>query len=761
MLESLRSIVQEVNAARDFRNVLDIIVSQVKASMDTGICSVYLRDAEEQDVFVLLATQGLNPDAIGKVRLKEGEGLVGLVARKAEPVNLGRADQHPNYAYFPETGEEAYNSFLGAPIIHHRKVMGVLIVQRQNQRPFDEGEEAFLVTVSAQLAGVIAHADATGELSRLTSLKQQDERVELVFTGVPSAPGVAIGTAVVMAPVSDLNAVPLRTADNIDQEVEQFKAALTATRKDMKALDRGLVGKLNDEERALFDVYLRMLDDHALGGEVVEKIKEGFAAPSAWSMVVLDHVSRFERMEDAYLRERAADVRDLGRRVLSYLQESENRIPVYPDNMVLVGEELSATAFADVPVEKITAMVSVQGSSNSHMAILGRAMGIPTVMGAVDLPWTEVDGAELIVDGHRGQVVTWPTEEHKAVYIHEMEEEKLLAEDLKVLQDAPCITCDDSSIALWVNTGLRLDAKLSLDRGAEGVGLYRTEIPFLMQDRFPSEEEQRQVYREQLEMFNPRPVTMRTLDIGGDKDLPYFPIDEANPFLGWRGIRVTLDHPEIFLLQVRAMLRASEGLDNLRILLPMISNLNELESAKRLIDQAYKELTEEENIPLQKPKIGAMIEVPAAVYQVEEIAGRVDFLSVGTNDLTQYLLAVDRNNPRVAELYHSCHPSLLRALKMVADGAARAGKPVSVCGEMAGDPVGAVLLVALGFRILSMSANNLLKVKAILRQIRVDEVSALLNGIVQLEDPVMVKSRLEEAISSPEIDRLIRPVAVH
>lgn len=760
MLESLRSIVQNVNAAKDFRDVLEIIVSQVKASMNTGICSVYLRDAEQQD-FVLMATKGLKQSAVCNVRLKSGEGLVGMVARKAEPINLARADQHPNYAYFPETGEEAFKSFLGTPIIHHRNVMGVLIVQREGQDRFDEGEEAFLVTVSAQLAGVIAHAEATGELARLTSLQQPEEHSELVFNGVPSAPGVAIGKAVVIAPASDLNAVPMRHAEDVEKEEAQFRSALAATRKDMKALHKGLKNKLNEEERALFDVYIRMLDDHSLGGEVIEKIREGFTAQSAWSQVVLDHVNRFERMEDSYLRERAADVRDLGLRVLGYLQQSGSWTPVYHDNMVLVGEELSASAFADVPLEKITAMVSVKGSSNSHMAILGRAMGIPTVMGAVDMPWNELDGAELIVDGHRGQVVTYPSEQLRAIYADRVAEEKLLAEDLQTLQDIPCVTLDNCPVALWVNTGLRIDAKLSLDRGAEGVGLYRTEIPFLMKDRFPSEEEQRKVYREQLEMFNPRPVNMRTLDIGGDKDLPYFPISEANPFLGWRGIRVTLDHPEIFLLQARAMLRASEGLDNLRILLPMITNLHELESAKKLVDQAYRELTEEEGIPLKMPMIGAMIEVPAAVYQAEDIARRVDFLSVGTNDLTQYLLAVDRNNPRVAELYHSCHPSLLRALKMVVEAAARAGKPVSVCGEMAGDPIGAALLVALGFRILSMSANNLLRVKATLRQISIAKTESLLAELVKLEDAKVVKEYMEKAISTPEIERLIRPSAVH
>lgn len=761
MLESLRSIIQEVSTERDFRSVLDIIVSQVQTAMDTAICSVYLLDRTQND-FVLTATRGLNPDSVGKVRMNREKGLVGMVVRKAEPINLGNAHLHHNYVYFPETGEAPFHSFLGAPIIHHRKVMGALIVQRQGGERFDEGEEAFLVTVSAQLAGVIAHADATGELSRLTSLQQAvDDTGELLFSGIPSAPGVATGTVFVIAPSTDLDAVPTRFTDDPRKEEVLFRKALASTRDDMKVLNKGLVGKLNDEERALFDVYIRMLDDHSLGGEVVEKIKAGYTAQSAWSAVVLDHVHRFERMEDAYFRDRATDVRDLGSRVLGYLQESNFGAAGYPDRMVLVGEDISATAFADVPLEQIVAIVSVQGSSNSHMAILGRAMGIPTVMGAVDLPWVSLDGEEVIVDGHRGQVVTGASEDLRQVYAKQIEEEHLLAEDLQALQDLPCETTDGCSVALWVNTGLRLDAKLSLDRGADGVGLYRTEIPFLMQDRFPSEEEQRKVYREQLEMFNPRPVTMRTLDIGGDKDLPYFPIDEANPFLGWRGIRVTLDHPEIFLLQVRAMMRASEGLNNLRILLPMICHVQELGSALQLIEQAYRELTEEEGLALQKPKIGAMIEVPAAVYQVEQIARRVDFLSVGTNDLTQYLLAVDRNNPRVAELYDYCHPSLLQALQMIVDGAAKAGKPVSVCGEMAGDPVGAVLLVALGFRRLSMNAHNLLRVKATLRQISLQDAEAMFERIIAVEDAAAVKAFLEDAISSPEIDRLIKPAVRH
>tara|TARA_R110001592_G_scaffold363352_2_gene684760 strand:+ start:21421 stop:23700 length:2280 start_codon:yes stop_codon:yes gene_type:complete len=752
MLESLRTIVQEVNAAKDFNEVLSLIVHLVKETMDTGMCSVYLYSPKD-DSYVLMATDGLNPDAVGKVHLSSKEGLVGLVASRAEPINFEVAEAHPNFSFVPESGEQKFRSFLGAPIIHQRKVLGVLVVQEQEQRRFDESEESFLVTVSAQLAGVIAHADATGELNRL--IYPKDAPIyERIYLGVASAPGVAIGTVVVVAPPADLKAVPVRTAKNVEEELQLFRQAMEQTKQDFRALDDSMVGKLSDEERALFDVYVRMLDDHALGGEVISLIEEGLCAQSAWAQVVLRHIRMFRSMKDSYLRERASDVEDLGHRVLGYLQQSEATRTSFPDNMVMVGEELSAASFADVPLEKVAAIASVKGSRNSHMAILGRAIGIPTVMGAVDLPWNGLDGQEVIVDGHNGQIIICPGDELREAYMEQIYEEKLLAVDLEKLTDEPCVTSDDHKIFLWVNTGLRIDAMLSLDRGAEGVGLYRTEIPFLMLDRFPSEEEQRKAYREQLEMFAPRTVTMRTLDIGGDKDLPYFPIEEENPFLGWRGIRICLDHPDIFLVQLRAMMKASVGLNNLSILLPMISNIPELESALALIYQVYDELTEEEGYEIEMPNVGAMIEVPAAVYQIREIARRVDFLSVGTNDLTQYLLAVDRNNPRVANLYHSCHPSVLRALWSIVEGAKGEDTPISVCGEMAGDPIGAVLLIALGFRVLSMSATNLLKVKAILRQVSMTEAEQLLEEVMVMPDAQAVLMHMEKALKKPGVSGL-------
>ncbi|MFK3972101.1 phosphoenolpyruvate--protein phosphotransferase [Pseudomonas sp. NPDC087358] len=756
MLNTLRKIVQEVNSAKDLKAALGIIVLRVKEAMSSQVCSVYLLDPESNR-FVLMATEGLNKRSIGKVSMAPNEGLVGLVGTREEPLNLENAADHPRYRYFAETGEERYASFLGAPIIHHRRVVGVLVIQQKERRQFDEGEEAFLVTMSAQLAGVIAHAEATGSIRGLG--RQGKGIQEARFVGVPGSPGAAVGTALVMLPPADLEVVPDKSVSDITAELKLFQTALEGVRSDMRTLSAKLATQLRPEERALFDVYLMMLDDASLGSEVTNVIKTGQWAQGALRSVVNEHVKRFELMDDAYLRERASDVKDLGRRLLAYLQEARQQTLVYPDNTILVSEELSPAMLGEVPEGKLVGLVSVLGSGNSHVAILARAMGIPTVMGAVDLPYSKVDGIELIVDGYHGEVFTNPSEALRKQYSVVVEEERQLSQGLDALRELPCITLDGHRMPLWVNTGLLADVARAQQRGAEGVGLYRTEVPFMIQQRFPSEKEQLAIYREQLAAFHPLPVTMRTLDIGGDKALSYFPIKEDNPFLGWRGIRVTLDHPEIFLVQTRAMLKASEGLNNLRILLPMISGTHETEEALHLIHRAWGEVRDEgTDVPM--PPVGVMIEIPAAVYQTRELARQVDFLSVGSNDLTQYLLAVDRNNPRVADLYDYLHPAVLQALQSVVRDAHAEGKPVSICGEMAGDPAAAVLLMAMGFDSLSMNATNLPKVKWMLRQIHLSKAKELLAQLMKNDNPQVISSSLQLALRNLGLSRMINPGSV-
>ena len=754
MLEILRKIVQEVSAAPDLDSVLDLIVRRIQRAMRTQMCSVYLFNAKKQR-YILMATQGLNQDAVGSVSLSASEGIVGLVGQRAEPINLEDAAKHPAFIYLQGTGEERFHSFLGVPIIHQRDVLGVLVVQQKERRRFDENEEAFLVTVSAQLAGVIAHAEATGSIQEVSG--NRSASIESRFEGVSAASGVAIGPAVVMAPPADLNAVPDKPASDIEAEIQLFVRALELVRHDIRVVGRTLSKRLRSEEQALFDVYLRMLDDNALAGEVVEKINQGNWAQGALRDVVKAHIREFDAMEDPYLRERATDIRDLGRRVLAYMQEAAPKQIEYPENTILVADELTPAMLGEVPTEKLAGLVSVHGSGNSHAAILARSLGIPTAMGVLDLPYTQIEARTLILDGYSGRVYVNPSEEILQVYREIVREDRVIAAGLEQLRNKPAETSDGFRMPLWANTGLDIDVARALERGAEGIGLYRTEIPFMIRDFFPSEQEQLLTYRSQLEAFAPRPVTMRTLDIGGDKALPYFPIKEENPFLGWRGIRVTLDHPEIFLVQVRAMLRASEGLGNLRIMLPMVTSVHEVDEANRMIDRAVKELREEGHIT-ERPPVGVMVEVPAAVYQVRRFARRVDFISVGSNDLTQYLLAVDRNNPRVAGLYAPYHPSVLRALEYIADEAHKENVQVSICGEMASDPCGAILLMAMGYDVLSMNSTNIPRVKSAIRGISHVRALALLSQVRGMDDAEEIHMLLRNTLHELGLGQLSRPM---
>ena len=752
MLEKLRKIVQKVNAAEDLQSALRIIVHRVRETLEAQVCSVYLLD-KDINSHVLMASEGLNETAVGHVSLPVGEGLVGLVAKHAEPINLQDASLHPSYHYLQETGEENFNSFLGVPIIHHRSVLGVLVVQNDKRHRFDEGEEAFLITLSAQLAGVIAHAEATGAIEGISPSGHKTS--DTVFPGVSASSGVAIGHAVVLFPLADLSQIPNRQASDIESEVEFFNSCLNAVRKDIRDLHSKIAGHVAEGERQLFDVYLHMLDDDALGNEVVERIKQGNWAQGALAYVAHEHVRNFEIMEDEYLSERAVDIKDLCSRVLYYLQEKEVVITDYSTDTILVSEELTPAMLAEVPKEKLKGMISIKGSGNSHVAILARTMGIPTIMGAVDLPYNKLDGREIIVDGYKGEVISNPSDQLRKRYLNTIKEQDLLIAELDELKDLPCVTADNHRVNLWINTGLISDVIHSLDQGAEGIGLFRTEEPFLLHERFPSEQEQSDIYREQLRAFAPKPVTMRTLDVGGDKALPYFPIEEANPSLGWRGIRVTLDHPEIFMAQIRAMLRASIGFENLQIMLPMVSNVGEVNSAMQLLKKAHNELILE-GLEVKFPPIGVMIELPAAVYQTRALAKLVDFISVGSNDLTQYLLGVDRNNPRVADLYSAFHPAVLSALHHVVSEAQKEKKSVSICGEMAGDPGAAVLLMAMGFDILSMNAATLLKVKSVIRSVSLGAAHDLLEQVMQMDDAQMIRSAVDMTLYDSGVDRLLR-----
>ena len=752
MLNVLRRIVQEVNAAEDLAHALEIIVQRIRGALKVDVCSVYLVTPGEKEL-VLMATEGLNPQARHKVHLKFSEGLVGLVAQRAEPLNLDNAPDHRRYKYIPETGEERYHAFLGIPIIHQRKLLGVLVIQQFEQRRFDEAHTAFLITLAAQLAGAISHAEISGEIQALHSKK---DHPDIFIRGVTGAPGVGIGTAVVAIGSADLDSMPDRKPLNINREIQSFKRAVKRVQQEMLEIKERIGALIPSEERILFDAFVMLIGSDTLTDHTVEHIRAGNWAPGALRQTIEDHVAVFEGMDDQYLRERADDIRAIGRRILIRLQSNnQSGRRELPDNTVLIGEDVSVADLADISPDRLAGVVSARGSRSSHVAILARALGTPAVMGAVGLPVGQLDGREVIVDGYTGMFYIEPSDPVREEFSRLEKEERELAEGLIELAGKPAVTPDGFRMTVYVNSGLLADINAMFQSDADGIGLYRTEFPFMVRDRFPGEDEQYHIYRQVLEAVAPKPVTLRALDVGGDKVLPYFPINEDNPFLGWRGIRIMLDHPEIFLTQLRAMLRASVGLNNMKIMLPMINSLTEVDEAFALIQRAWYELLDE-NFNVVMPDVGVMVEVPSAVYLSKKLARKVNFLSVGTNDLAQYILAVDRNNAMVAGLYHSMHPAVLNALLTVIRGAHSVGKPVGICGEMASDPAAVILLLGMEIDNLSVSLAGLPRVKWVISSFTRSQAKDILKTVLAMDDPIEIRKSLDEALVQAGLGGLVR-----
>ncbi|GAL32786.1 phosphoenolpyruvate-protein phosphotransferase [Vibrio maritimus] len=573
-----------------------------------------------------------------------------------------------------------------------------------------------MVTLSAQIAVLIAHAIAQGH-------GFFDDNAAPVIRGIGASTGVAIGPIWWDNTQPDLSDVfPASTLD-VAREQEMLTVAIEHALADFKRMRKKLDLELNKDALAIFDLFTHLLNDPMLRNDLKAQIQKGDKADWALRQVVESYANRFAKMSDVYLRERAQDIKELGQRLLFFLHDTEYPIHEFNEPVILVVRELTASILASIPKEQLLAVVSLEGAANSHAAILSRAMGIPAVMGVNTNPEL-LSGKLGIVDGYSGEIFPDPSQELLLEYRELVSEESELSQMVESTADLEAATKDGQRIQVMLNAGLSADTSISINKNVDGVGLYRTEISFLLQQQFPSEEEQLHQYRSVLSAYSNKRVVMRTLDIGGDKALPYLPIDEDNPFLGWRGIRFTLDHPDIFLIQLRAMLRASIGIDNLSILLPMVSSVQEFDDAATLIEQAYQEV-HDAHPEVKKPQIGVMIEVPSMLYILPFMAERVDFVSVGTNDLTQYLLAVDRNNAQVADIYETLHPSVLAAMKHIFSTCQAYDLPVCICGELAGDPIGALLLVGLGYDTLSMNTSNVAKVKYLLAQSSLDELKQL------------------------------------
>lgn len=784
MLTTLRRIVLEFSQEAELQNALERMVYRVKKAMQTDCCSIYLADYQQQH-FILMASDGLAKASQGQASVGFSEGLVGLVGQREEPLNIADAQQHQDFIHAPEVEEDDFNAFLGTPIIHQRKVLGILAIQQKESRHFTENDEAFLVTLSAQLASALANAEVK------SLLNQQQEQTSGVkqLHGIAGAPGIALSEIIVCQPRADLAAVSLKKSPDTNEQLLRFEQAVEKTRIEFKALSSKLSESIDDDSLAIFDVYKQLLDQANLGKEVSVKISQGWRADSALKLVIEHYISQFEAIEDSYFRERASDIRDLGTRLLVNVQQQAQEELALPNKFILLAQDVSASMVAQYQHQGLLGIISLSGSNNSHAAILARSLGLPAIMGVNAIVLSQLHQQQAIIDGYSGELFINPDENLIQEYQYLLSQEKALTDKVMEVAHLPCITQDGRAIEVQLNAGLSAGFEHSAQLGALGIGLYRTEIPFMNRNCFPSEQEQTQLYRKVLQVFPKHGVTMRTLDVGGDKSLPYFPINEENPFLGWRGIRITLDHPEIFLVQVRAMLRANQGLNNLEIMLPMISGVEEVDEAIRLINQAFFELKAElttqitaelmanistesagDNLShaeaqmkalavaaqLVRPKIGIMLEVPSVIFQMEALAKRVDFFSVGSNDLTQYLLAVDRNNSQVANLYDAFHPAVLNALNSIAQQSALQLTPISLCGELASQPAGAILLLAMGFDKISMNGHNVPRIKWVIRHIAFEQAQNILDKTLSLTTAKQVHSYLNEQLEALGLGGFIR-----
>ncbi|WP_025819566.1 phosphoenolpyruvate--protein phosphotransferase [Shewanella marina] len=741
MLNTLRDITQAVASVKNIAAALSILVEEVNRAMATQCCSIYL--LEQQDL-ILSATEGLAQEAVGVVKMPMSQGLVGLVVEREEPINLADASQHRRFKLFPEIGEEIYRAFLAVPITYQKKVLGVIVVQQATSRQFSSGEEAFLMTLAAHLGTLIKNL-------KRKQIYHSQHQVLYHATGVSA--GIGIGKALVFGGEIDIVQAEVFT-DRIQYELSRLDSAVSRCIESINNLIQRFDEQQDEELAGILSALLHLLQPTSLAGEYEAEVRLGVIAETAVSRVTLKYIKQFEAMADSYLQQRANDIRDLGKKVLRQLIEPE-QLELPPNQpVVLFAKDADTTLLAEFPLANLKGIVTEVGGANSHAAIFARALSIPALIGIESDIFAQVNHQQVIVNADRGQLLVAPSAsiiaEYRSLLSAQQIKLKRFTDDVAL----PDVTLDGKYFRLLLNIGL-ISALPKSFVGAQGVGLYRTEILFMLHRRFPSESEQVKVYQQVLDAAAGKEVVMRTLDVGGDKPLAYFPLKEVNPFLGWRGIRFSLDHPELFLVQLRAMMLASVGRQQLSILLPMVSNIEEIDLALDYIRQAYLEISHEQGNNLIPPKIGVMVEVPSLLYQLSEVADRVDFVSIGTNDLTQYLLAVDRNNPKVAELYNSYHPSVLRALHRTRFDCTLNNLEVCVCGELAGELYGALLLIAMGYTRLSMNQSALIKVKYMLRRIDSQNLQQLLDQVLQQRNGEAVKHKVKLFLIENGLDELV------
>jgi phosphotransferase system enzyme I (PtsP) len=707
---------------------LDKVVTLIAADMVAEVCSCYVMRAGE--VLELFATEGLLKTAVHETRLRVGEGLVGDIAAHARTLALSDAQSHPNFAYRPETGEEIFHSLIGVPIIRGGRVIGVLVVQNKTSRNYTEEEAETLETVAMVLAELVGAGELIGrdELASVDGNAVLPTRLE----GAKLTGGIGIGVAVMHEPQIIIDKL---IAEDPDIEKLRLREAMGAMRHKLDEMFEAQDLAMGGETRDLLETYRMFAEDAGWMARITEAINSGLTAEAAVQKVHEDTRVRMSQVTDPYLRERLHDLEDIANRLLGHLVGKEGGSASrgdLPENTVLVCRSLGPTELLDYDRKKLRAIVLEDGSPTMHVAILARALEIPMIGRVQDALRRINNNDQVIVDADNAQVFVRPSDDIHDAYSASQKARAAKLATYAAMRDLPAVTLSGEEVRLLINAGLLVDVQQIQSTGADGIGLYRTEMPFMSEPRMPDVKRQTTLYSNILDQADGKVVTFRTLDVGSDKLLPYWHADrEDNPALGWRSIRITLDRPAVLRHQLRALLRAGSG-RRLFIMFPMVAEVAELDRLRAILALETNHQAEQGVAPPSELKVGAMMEVPALAWQMPALLDRVDFLSIGSNDLAQFMFAVDRGNPRISDRYDVLSPGMLSFLRSIASAAREKNVPLSVCGEMAGRPLDAMALLGVGVRALSMSGPQVGPVKAMLRSLSLPSLESYMEGLYNL-----------------------------
>ena len=720
LIRQLRAIMA---SASEPQAKLDNVVKVIASNMIAEVSSIYVRLPD--DSLELFATEGLRKEAVHTLRMKKGEGLVGLIADWGEPINLTDAQKHPNYSYKPETGEEIYHSFLGVPMVRDRRTIGVLTVQNKIERRYTDEEVEALETTAMVLAEMIASGNFAG-----AAVAGADRReASVTLTGIPLNEGLALGHIALHEPRPQ---VLKFFADNIPAELKRLDEALLRLREDINRL---LVNDAmsSDEHKEIIETVQMLAHDRGWARRMREAVSAGLTAEAAVERVQQNTRTQLMKNADSFWRERSHDLDDLANRMLRILHghDPASALGRLPNDAILVARNMGAAELLGHDPKKLRGLVIEEGGATAHVAIVARSFNLPVLCQVADATTAGDHGNPAILDTGTGQLHIRPSLELIRAYADKARFRARRQARFSRLRNVPPVTKDGERISLNMNAGLLVDLPHLYQSGADGIGLYRTELQFMVASRFPPMSEQQAAYARVLDDAQGRRVVFRSLDIGGDKVLPYLKkIKEENPALGWRAIRMSLDRPGLFRTQTRALLRAAAGRE-LSLMLPFIADISEFLAAKELI---AKEIAHAERFGHQLPakiRTGVMVEVPSIVYQLDALLPMADFISVGSNDLFQFFFAADRENDRVARRFDPLCPPALRLLKDIA-GKAKAHKvDFALCGEMAGRPIEAMALIALGYRSISMAPASIGPVKAMVLSANAQKLS---KAVLELVD---------------------------